>query len=109
MNDAANSKSLAPRSVTTKRRDIEALMRERLAALEPGRSLDPTELARALAGPDEKVWRLLMGPIRDAAVRLTEAGEATILRKGKMADPTAFKGIYRIGRPESADTMEAAK
>ncbi|HWJ76239.1 MAG TPA: DUF3253 domain-containing protein [Kaistia sp.] len=108
MNDAANSKSRTPKSVTAKRRDIEALMRERLAALEPGRSLDPTELARALAGPDEKVWRLLMGPIRDAAIRLTEAGEATILRKGKMADPAAFKGVYRIGRPESIDTMDAA-
>ncbi|SHG09556.1 Protein of unknown function [Kaistia soli DSM 19436] len=82
--------------------EIEAQMRQRLLGLDEGRSIDPTELARALAGPDEKVWRRLMGPIRGTAIRLALAGDATILRKGKQADPNDFKGVYRIGRPSEA-------
>lgn len=79
--------------------EIEALIRGRLAALAPDRSIDPTEIARDIAGSDEKRWRLLMTPIRNTAVRLALAGEAAILRKGKEADPRDFKGVYRIGRP----------
>ncbi len=83
---------------------IEAALRERLAGLDADKSIDPTELARALAGPDEKVWRLLMPPIRGTAIRLALAGEARILRKGKTADPEDFKGVYRIGRAEIVET-----
>ncbi len=85
---------------------IEQAMRERIAGLEGGKSLDPTELARALAGPDEKVWRLLMPPIRGTAIRLALAGEASILRKGKAVDPRDFKGVYRIGRSGEAEATE---
>lgn len=74
------------------------LLRERLAALGPGKSLDPTEIARAIAGPDEKRWRLMMPAIRAAGIGLAHSGEATILRKGKAVDPATFKGVYRIGR-----------
>lgn len=74
------------------------LIAERLGSLEAGRSLDPTELARAIAGSDEKRWRLLMPAIRDVAVGLVGAGSAVILRKGKPVDPQDFKGVYRIGR-----------
>mgnify|MGYP001153639535 CR=1 FL=1 len=77
---------------------VTALVAERLGSLEAGRSLDPTELARAIAGSDEKRWRLLMPAIRDVAVGLAETGSAIILRKGRPVDPRDFKGIYRIGR-----------
>jgi hypothetical protein len=79
---------------------VTALVAERLGSLEAGRSLDPTELARAIAGSDEKRWRLLMPAIRDVAVGLAEKGEAAILRKGKVVDPQDFKGVYRIGRAQ---------
>ena len=91
--------------MTARSTDVEALIVARLAALEPGRSLDPTELARAMAGPDEKLWRLLMAPIRGTAIRLAQAGQATILRKGKAVDPNDFKGVYRIGRAEAAEPV----
>lgn len=61
-----------------------------------GKSLCPSEVARALAGKDEKAWRLLMKPIRAVAVRMAEEGEIRLTRKGKPVDPRAFKGIYRI-------------
>lgn len=76
---------------------IEAAITERLAALPDGKSLDPTEIARQLAGTDEKIWRLLMIPIRRVAVGLAKDGRAAILRKGKVVDPEDFKGVYRIG------------
>jgi hypothetical protein len=76
---------------------IETAITERLAALPHGKSLDPTEIARQLAGTDEKIWRLLMIPIRRVAVGLAKDGRAAILRKGKVVDPEDFKGVYRIG------------
>jgi len=81
---------------------IQTTLLDLLAALPPGKSLDPTALARAVAGPDEKVWRLQMTPIRTIAIRLAEEGRATILRKGKPVDPRDFKGVYRIGAAPAA-------
>jgi len=83
---------------STDRAQVASLIAERLGSLEAGRSLDPTELARAIAGTDEKRWRLLMPAIREVAVGLARAGSAVILRKGKPVDPQDFKGVYRIGR-----------
>lgn len=80
---------------------IEQALVERIAGLAEGKSLDPTEIARSLGGMDEKVWRLWMVPIRAVAVRLAEAGNASILRKGRAVDPRDFKGVYRIGPPVS--------
>jgi hypothetical protein len=85
---------------------IQATLLDRLAALPPGKSLDPTALARALAGPDEKLWRLQMTPIRLIAIRLADEGKATILRKGKPVDPHDFKGVYRIGAASEAAADE---
>ncbi len=66
------------------------------------KTICPSEVARALDGPGspQDGWRRFMQPVRRAAVRLAEAGEVAILRKGKpVADPGAFKGIYRLGVP----------
>jgi hypothetical protein len=83
---------------------IQSTMLDLLAALPSGKSLDPTFVARAVAGADEKVWRLQMTPIRAIAIRLADEGKATILRKGKPVDPHDFKGVYRIGpAPASSD------
>ena len=69
-----------------------------------GKTICPSEVSRALGGKDEKKWRLLMKPVRAIAVRLAQEGRVAIRRKGKIVDPTDFKGIYRIGPPpEPAD------
>lgn len=86
---------------------IETTLVGLLASLPPGKSLDPTELARAIAGNDEKVWRLLMVPIRAVAIRLVDDGRATILRKGRPVDPHDFKGVYRIGAAAPAEGGDA--
>ena len=76
-------------------RTILAMVAERGEA----KTICPSEVARHVAGPDEKAWRLLMKPIRARAVALADAGRVEIRRKGKTVDPHDFKGIYRLGLP----------
>lgn len=77
--------------------EIEARILTLARARGAGRTICPSEVARELAGPDEKASRLLMRPIRAVAVALARQGRIAILRKGKPVDPEDFKGVYRIG------------
>jgi hypothetical protein len=76
---------------------ILAMARER----GPGRTIGPTDVARALAGDHPDQWAPLMQPIRRAAVRLAKEGRVVILRKGRPADPDDFKGVYRLALAEA--------
>jgi hypothetical protein len=60
-------------------------------------TLSAPEIAHALA-PDGD-WHGLLMPIRRAAVALAQAGRLVIYRKGRPADPTDFRGVYRLGLP----------
>ena len=63
-----------------------------------GKSICPSEVARALA-PDEDAWRSLMGPIRAAAIRLARQGRVEVLRKGKPVSTDAeIRGVIRLRR-----------
>jgi len=64
-----------------------------------GKSISPTEVARALVGSDERQWSQLMKPLRAVAVEMAKAGELQILRKKKPADPSDFRGVYRLALP----------
>ena len=65
-----------------------------------GRSVSPTDVARALKpGPQ---WHVLMPEVRRAAVGLALAGKLVIYRKGKPVDPNDFKGVYRLALPGPA-------
>lgn len=72
---------------------IEAEMLRRLAATE--KSICPSEVARGL---EPENWRPLMGLVRQAAARLSVAGEVDILRKGKPIPPDAMHGVIRLRR-----------
>ena len=69
---------------------------ELAAARGPGKTICPSEAARALAGNKPENWSPLMSPIRHVAIRLMKEGRITIMRKGRPVDPDDFKGIYRI-------------
>jgi hypothetical protein len=75
---------------------IESRLAELVSALPPGKSLDPALVARSLAGDHPDQWGPLMQPVRRAAVKLAKAGRISILRKGRLADPDDFRGIYRL-------------
>jgi len=83
--------------MTTEPADIETTILKMTAEAGPGRTVGPTDIARALhEGSD---WNVLMTPVRRAAVRLALAGRIVIYRKGRPADPNDFKGVYRLGLP----------
>lgn len=74
------------------------------------KTICPSEVARLIAGSDEKAWRHLMKPIRARAVALAKDGVITIKRKGHIVDPDRFKGVYRLGLPpeHGATTNQAS-
>lgn len=80
---------------------IEETMLRLVAERGPGRTICPSEVARALAGPHPENWSPLMPPVRRVAVRLAKAGRLAILRKGRRADPDDFRGIYRLSLPDA--------
>ena len=61
-------------------------------ACAPGRSVCPTDVARAL----ETDWRSVLVRVRRKAVELAEAGRIEILRKGKPVPPAQAKGVIRL-------------
>ena len=80
--------------------EIETAILRLVAERGDEKSVCPSEVARALGGPQPDAWRPLMQPVRRVAVRLTRQGRIAILRKGQpVADPDGFKGVYRLATP----------
>ena len=77
-------------------RSIEETIFALLAEREPGKTICPSEAARAL---EPESWRRLMPQVRATAVGLARQEKLVITRKGKPADPNAFKGVYRLRLP----------
>ena len=83
--------------LNTEPADIEAAILRLLNEAEPGKTISPADAARALVpGP---AWHVLMPKVRRVAVGLALDGRIVITRKGKVADPNDFKGVYRLGLP----------
>lgn len=78
---------------------IEATILRLCAERGPEKSICPSEVARALAGPDEKRWRLLMHPVREVALRLAREGSIQVLRKGRPIQPDQARGVIRLALP----------
>lgn len=76
---------------------IDHTIMDLLAQRGKAKTISPSDVARAIAGTDEKQWRLLMKPIRARAILLAGQNDIVILRKGKPVDPENFKGVYRLG------------
>jgi hypothetical protein len=76
---------------------IRACLEDLVAQRGAGKTVCPSEVARALGGSNPDEWGRLMTPVRRVAVALMKEGRVTILRKGHAVDPDDFKGVYRIG------------
>ena len=85
--------------------DVEGAILSLLAERGSGKSICPSEAARAV---DAEGWRRLLGQVRATAVGLARQGRIEITRHGKPADSAAFKGVYRLRlpAPQSADAPE---
>jgi Protein of unknown function (DUF3253) len=82
--------------------DPESIERTILALLGergPGRTVDPTDVARALGGDHPDGWSRFARPVRAAAIRLMKEGRLVITRKGRPVDPDDFRGLYRLTLP----------
>ncbi len=80
---------------------IEEMILELLAERGPGKTICPSEAARALGGGHPDGWGPLMQPVRRTAVRLAKEGRLVITRKGRAVDPDDFRGVYRLSLPRS--------
>ena len=80
--------------------DFEAKILELAAQRGEGKTICPSEAARALGGDHPDGWGPLMQPIRRVAVRLMKEGKIVITRKGRPVDPDDFRGVYRLRLPE---------
>lgn len=80
--------------------DLEAVLLGLLSERGRGRTICPSEVARAVAGSDPDRWGRLMHPVRRVAVKLMKEGRIVITRKGRPVDPDDFRGVYRIRLPD---------
>ena len=82
--------------------DIASTMLALAAQRGEGKTISPSDVARALAGDHPDGWGPLMRPVRQVAVRLMKEGRIDILRKGRPVDPDDFRGVYRLALPNPA-------
>ena len=76
---------------------LEATILHLLAARGPGKTICPSEVARATAASESlATWESLMQPAREAALRLVAAGRIVITQHGRIVDGTTAKGPIRL-------------
>lgn len=75
------------------------LEREILRLLEErgdGKTICPSEAARAIAGDEREAWEPLMDPARAAAQRLVAAGKIVITQGGQVVNGRTARGPIRL-------------
>jgi hypothetical protein len=83
--------------------EIEATLLRLVRERGPGKTIGPTDVARALGGDHPDGWGSLMQPVRREAVRLMKEGRVVIVRRGRPVNPDDFRGVYRIRLPGSEE------
>jgi Protein of unknown function (DUF3253) len=73
-----------------------------LNAVNKGKDISPQEIAKQIAADRAKdtapadIWRKYMTAVRQQAISLARKERLHIIRKGKIADPNDFKGLYKL-------------
>jgi hypothetical protein len=75
---------------------LEAAILRLLAERGAGKTICPSEAARALGGGDKAAWEPLMEPARAAARRLVAEGKIVITQGGTVVDGSTAKGPIRL-------------
>lgn len=81
------------RGVNDTDRRLEAAILDLLGRRDAGKTICPSEAAKAVGGGD---WRGLMEPARRAARRLVDRGAVVITQGGRIVDPSTARGAIRI-------------
>jgi Protein of unknown function (DUF3253) len=74
---------------------IEGKILELLGERDPGKTICPSDAARALAGDAD--FRPYMDPVREAAAKLVDAGRIAVTQKGEPVDLATVRGPIRLG------------
>lgn len=73
-----------------------------LNAVSEGKDVSPQDIAKQIAATRAKdtapadIWRKYMTAVRQQAISLARKERLLIIRKGKVADPNDFKGLYKL-------------
>jgi hypothetical protein len=76
--------------------DVEAAIGALLARRAPGRTICPSEAARAL---DADGWRARMDAVRAVAFAMADRGELEVTQRGEVVDGRTARGPIRLRRP----------
>ena len=87
---------LSPQAIETA---ILALLAERDA----GKTICPSEAARALADD----WRPLMAPVREHAYAMADEGRLEVTQSGAVVDGRTARGAVRLRLPPTASSRPA--
>lgn len=79
--------------------DLRATLLRLLAQRGPGRTICPSEVARALS-PEN--WRELMPAVREVGAELVAEGEIVVRQQGQVVNPKTARGPIRYGQASSA-------
>ena len=84
--------------MTHSKQDIEKAILALCLARGVGKTICPSDAARALAQEDH-TWRALMPSVREVAQSMARAGQITIYRKGEAIPDHDVSGVIRLGLP----------
>jgi Protein of unknown function (DUF3253) len=76
-----------------------------MEALEAGDEVSPNHIAQTIARDrasehsTNDYWRKFLTAVRQQAIHLARTEKIEIVRKGKVADPNNFKGLYKLRLP----------
>ena len=82
--------------VGAKGRELEAVILKLLGERGAGKTICPSEAARAVGGEDREEWEGLMEPARAAGRRLVAEGKIVMTQGGVVVDASTAKGAIRF-------------
>ena len=77
--------------------EIEQAITGLLAQRDAGKTICPSDAARALAGD----WRPLMPRVRETAYAMADAGRLEVTQSGEVVDGRTARGTIRLRLPSS--------
>jgi hypothetical protein len=82
--------------VGVREKELEKVILRLLTERGAGKTICPSEAARAVGGEDRALWEPLMEPVRAAARRLVVEGKIMITQGGVVVDGSTAKGAIRL-------------